>query len=199
MELDLNYINGQTPIDEDEKEGLLIKTITTRGDLDEFEQYNIEKAIEWTLKNKFKLEKILTENFIKEVHIKMFGEVWKWAGKFRLTNKNIGVDKYQIPTELRNLINDCKYWLENETYEDDEIVIRFKHRLVQIHLFPNGNGRHSRLSADILISNILGGKIFSWGGVNLSQKTDIRKEYLNAIYEADNNNNFTSLINFARS
>jgi len=197
--MELNYINGQTPIDEDEKEGLLISTVTTRGDLDEFEQYNIEKAVEWTLKNKFKIEKILTEKFIREVHKRMFGEVWKWAGAFRLSNKNIGVDKYQIAIELRNLIEDCKYWINNKTFENDEIAIRFKHRMVQIHLFPNGNGRHSRLCADIFISHVFNDHIFTWGGVNLNEKTDIRKEYLNAIYEADNNNNYIPLIKFARS
>ena len=199
MGLELNYINGQTPIDEDEKEGLLIKTISTRNDLDEFEQYNIEKAIEWSLKNKFKLEKILSEIFLRNVHTRMFGEIWTWAGKFRTTNKNIGVDKYQISIELRNLINDCGYWINNNIYDSDEIVIRFKHRLVQIHLFPNGNGRHSRLCADILISHGLGGSIFTWGGVSLSEKTNIRKEYLSAIYEADNNNNYKPLIKFSRS
>lgn len=197
--MELNYINGQTPIEEDEKVGLLISTVTTRGELDEFEQYNIEKAVEWTVRNKFKQERILTEKFIKEVHKRMFGEVWKWAGTFRLSNKNIGVDKYQISMELRNLINDCKYWINNKTFEEDEIAIRFKHRMVQIHLFPNGNGRHSRLCADILVSHILKKNIFSWGGVNLSQKTDIRKEYLEAIYEADRNNNYKLLIQFARS
>ena len=197
--MELNYINGQTPIDEDEAQGLLISTITTRGELDEFEQFNIEKSVEWSLKNKFKLERVLTETFIKDVHKRMFGEVWRWAGTYRISNKNIGVDKYHIPIEMRNLIDDCKYWIKNKSFEEDEIAIRFKHRMVQIHLFPNGNGRHSRLCADILISHVLAKSIFSWGGVNLSQKTDIRKEYLEAIYDADQNNNYKPLIQFARS
>lgn len=191
MGLNLTYIEGQTPIDEDEKEGLLIKTISTREDLDEFEQYNIEKAVEWSMKYKFKIDKILDEMFIKDLHRRMFNEVWEWAGKFRNTNKNIGV-------ELRNLIDDCKCWIENSTYPEDEIAIRFKHKVVSIHLFPNGNGRHSRLCADILISHGFGKQIFSWGGTDLSSSGNPRKKYINAIHEADNGN-YIPLIEFARS
>jgi Fic-DOC domain mobile mystery protein B len=118
--------------------------------LDEFEQSNIEEAVEWSMKNKFSSDQILTVNFIKEVHKKMFSEVWSWAGKFRKTDKNIGVDKHQIPLHLMSLLDDCKYWIRNKTYSEDEIAIRFKYRMVKIHPFPNGNGRHSRFCADIL-------------------------------------------------
>lgn len=198
MGLDLTYIDGQTPIDDDEKEGLLIQTISTRGELDEFEQYNIEKAIQWTLQNKFKTEKILQENFILELHKKMYNEVWKWAGHFRKTNKNIGVDKYQIAIELRNLLDDCRYWIKDNTFIEDEISIRFKHRLVQIHLFPNGNGRHSRLYADVLISHVFKKPNFTWGNSNLAKHGLARKKYLDAIYKADDGD-IKPLIKFARS
>jgi Fic-DOC domain mobile mystery protein B len=151
MGLNLNYIEGQTPIDEDEKEGLKISTISTIAELNEFEQLNIEKAFEWILRRKPAADKILTEEFVKELHKRMFGDVWKWAGAFRNSNKNIGVDKYQIGTKLRDLLEDCKYWIEHKTYNEDEIAIRFSHRIVSIHPFPNGNGRHSRLIADCLI------------------------------------------------
>ncbi len=151
MGLDLEYIKGQTPIDEEEKEGLKIKTISTRGELDEFEQSNIEEAIEWSMKSKFSPDHILTVKFIKEVHRKMFSEVWNWAGTFRNPNKNIGVDKHQIHSQLLSMLDDCKFWINNKTYGEDEIAVRFKDRLVKIHPFPNGNGRHSRLCADILI------------------------------------------------
>jgi Fic-DOC domain mobile mystery protein B len=152
MGLEFEYIEGQSPLDEDEKEGLIIRTISTRSELDEFEQKNIETAVAWTLSRNYKLDEILSEKFILEVHKRMFGQVWKWAGKFRKSNKNIGVDKFQIHTELRKLIADCRYWIDHKIFEPDEIAVRFKHRLVQIHLFPNGNGRHSRLCGDILIS-----------------------------------------------
>ena len=197
MGLKIQYFDGQTPLDEDEKEGLLIKTISTRGELDEFEQSNIQQAIEWTIKNKFTKDQILTENFILFIHKKMFSEVWNWAGTKRKSNKNIGVDKYQISVEVKNLLEDCKFWIENETYNSDEIVIRFSHRLVKIHLFPNGNGRHSRLIADILISNVFDKPVYSWGRYDLTKSGDIRREYLNAIYEADKGN-IQPLINFAR-
>ena len=198
MGLDLNYIDGQTPIDEDEKEGLIIKTISTRSELDEFEQYNIEKAVQWTLKNKFKPERILTEKFMHDLHKRMYNEVWKWAGQFRKTNKNIGVDKFQISIELRNLLDDCKYWIKNKTFDEDEISIRFKHRLVQIHLFPNGNGRHSRLCADVLITHIFNKPIFTWGNTNLVKPVLARKKYMEAIYCADKGD-IKLIITFARS
>ena len=199
MGLDIEYIKGQTPIDEEEKDELKIKTISTRGELDEFEQANIEKAIEWSLKANLTLEKILSIEFIKDVHRRMFNEVWGWAGNFRKTDKNIGVDKFIIPQELRKLIDDCKYWIENKTYPDDEIAIRFKHRLVKIHPFPNGNGRHSRICADILISKKgLKKEIFSWGGKKLTDRSETRDKYLEAIYKADGEN-IHPLIEFARS
>lgn len=198
MGLDLEYNKGQTPIEEEEKEELKIKTISTRGELDEFEQANIEKAVEWSLKINPSTQKILTVEFIKEVHKKMFSEVWGWAGKFRKTNKNIGVDKYQIEQELRKLMDDCKFWIDNNVYPEDEIAIRFKHRLVKTHPFPNGNGRHSRLCADILINNGFKKEIFSWGTKNITEQSETRTKYLNAIYEADNGN-IKPLLVFART
>jgi Fic-DOC domain mobile mystery protein B len=195
--LKIDYIEGQTPIDEDEKEGLLIRTISTRGELNEFEQLNILEALEWTLNSKFTKEMILSEDFLLHVHKKMFGNVWAWAGTLRKTNKNIGVDKFQIGIETRKLIDDCNHWLDNNTFSPDETAIRFSHRLVKIHLFPNGNGRHSRLVADIFIKSIFGLQVFLWGSSDLSKDTAIRKLYLKAIHEADNDN-YKPLIDFAR-
>lgn len=197
MELELQYFEGQTPIDEDEKEGLLIKTISTRGELDEFEQQNIEDAVEWTLTRQFKVENILQESFILDVHKRMFGNVWKWAGSYRTSNKNLGVDEYQISFELMNLLDDCKYWIEHNTYESDELAIRFKHRLVSIHPFANGNGRHSRLCADILINHGLERPIFTWGRANLTKKGEARKKYLQALHQADQGN-YLPLIKFSK-
>ncbi len=167
MGLEIKYINGQTPLDEDEKEGLKIQTIAARGKLDEFEQQNIEKAVEWTLKNKFKMERILSEDFIKNLHKRMFNDVWRWAGKFRRTEKTLGVDPYAISIELRNLIDDSKFWIKNETFDSDEIAVRFSHRIVKIRLFPNGNGRHSRLIGDVVINHIFEKPVFTWGGKDI--------------------------------
>ena len=198
MGLDLIYNDGQTPLDEDEKEGLLIKSIATRGELDEFEQQNIEDAIQWSLTRKFKSEQILSETFILALHKKMYKSVWRWAGEYRKTNKNIGVDKLEIPVALRSLIDDASYWLENNVYEPDEFALRFKHRLVSIHCFPNGNGRHSRMIADIIIEKIYQLPVFSWGSKSLADENDSRKNYLIAIRKADKGD-LELLLKFARA
>lgn len=198
MGLDYELVDGQTPLDEEEKEGLRIATITTRGELNEFEQQNIERAIKWTMGRKFKPEQILTEDFVKLLHQKMYGEVWAWAGEFRKTNKNIGVDRYQIQTELRKLLDDCKFWIEKGSYPTDEIAVRCKHRIVQIHCFSNGNGRHSRMMGDLIIEKIFGKPIFSWGANSeLPKVGGARAEYLKAVKAADAND-FTNLLEFAR-
>jgi len=198
MGLDLAYIDGQTPLGEEEKDGLLIPTIATRGELDEFEQQNIEQAVQWTLGRSFKPETVFTEDFIRMVHKRMYADVWAWAGKFRKTNKNIGTDKWQIPTELRYLLDDIGYWHENNTYPPDEIALRFKHRIVSIHCFPNGNGRHSRLMADIIIEKIYRQPVFSWGAANLSSEGEVRAAYLKAVKAADQGD-YSLLLAFARS
>jgi Fic-DOC domain mobile mystery protein B len=198
MGLELKYEEGQTPLDEGEKEGLKIKSITTQGELDEFEQLNIEKALEWTIRANLKADKILTEKFVKGLHKRMYGDVWKWAGEFRRSEKNIGITWTQIGIELRNLLDDTKYWIENNTYSPDEIAIRFKHRIVSIHCFPNGNGRHSRLMADIIIESIFEKKIFSWHQSNMVRANEKRTEYINTLREADNGN-IKPLIEFAKN
>lgn len=198
MGLTIHYIDGQTPLDEEEKDGLLIPTISTRGELDEFEQQNIEQAVQWTIGRSFKPELIFTENFIRRVHTRMYADVWAWAGEFRKTNKNMGVDKWQISSNLACLLDDAKCWLENNSYPPDEMAIRFKHRLVSIHCFPNGNGRHSRLMADIIIEKIFKLPVFSWGAASLSSEGNTRKAYLTAIKTADKGD-YSLLLAFARS
>jgi Fic-DOC domain mobile mystery protein B len=198
MGLDLDYTGGQTPLDEDEKEGLLIPTIATREELDEFEQQNIEQAILWTLRRSMKTETILSEDFIKSMHWRMYCNVWIWAGEFRKTNKKIGVDKWQIPVELRSLLDDVKFWHANNVYSPDECTIRFKHRLVRIHCFPNGNGRHSRLMADIVINKIFKQTVYTWGSGSMAKHGEQRTHYLKSIKAADNGD-FLPLILFART
>jgi Fic-DOC domain mobile mystery protein B len=176
----------------------LIKSITTHGELDEFEQLNIEKAIEWLLNSRIKKDKILTEEFIRLLHKKMFENVWSWAGKFRKSEKNIGVKWINIRIDLKNLIDDTNFWIENNIYKPDEIAIRFKHRLVNIHCFANGNGRHSRIMADLIIEFIFNKTIFSWNQSNMVKADATRKEYIKSIREADKGN-ILPLIDFARN
>lgn len=198
MGLDLTYINGQTPLDEEEKEGLLIPTIAIREELDEFEQQNIEEAMQWVFNRSVKAETILTEKFICNLHKRMYGDVWAWAGKFRKTNKNLGIDKWQIPMALKTLCDDTLFWIQQETFPADEIALRFKHRIVSIHCFCNGNGRHSRLMADAIISMVYKMPLFSWGADDLVQEGKARANYLKAVRAADNGD-FELLLRFARS
>ncbi|MGV6831067.1 MAG: mobile mystery protein B [bacterium] len=199
MGLEIKYEKGQTPLSEEEMEGLLIPSITTHGELDEFEQLNIQKAIEhYLFGRKIKADKILTEDFILNAHTKMLNEVWAWAGEFRKSDKNIGGPWHQVPIELKQLIDDCKFWIDNETYPPEEIAIRFKHRLVAIHVFPNGNGRHSRLMGDVLMKHVFGKPIFTWGRNNLVDKGKTRDKYIDSLQKADNGN-FEELIAFAQS
>lgn len=198
MGLELDYIGGQTPIDDDEKIGLRIPSITMKSELDEFEQQNIENAIQWTLSRSLRIEDILNEGFLRDVHRRMFSDVWIWAGTYRQTNKNIGVDKYEIGIELRKLLDDCRYWIDHMSFNPDEIAVRFSHRLVLVHCFPNGNGRHSRLIADVLIHKGLHQPVFTWGRGSLVHTSDARSRYLTSLRKADEGD-YTPLITFARS
>lgn len=198
MGLTIKYIDGQTPLTEEEKEGLRIPSITTREELDEFEQLNIEKAIQWTFGKKLKAEQLFTEKFLRDLHKRMYGEVWKWAGDFRKSEKNIGIKSYLIPAQLKQLLDDALFWVENNTYEPEELAIQFKHRLVSIHCFANGNGRHSRLIADLIMEKLYNSKFFSWGSANLVKATETRSNYIQAVRKADNYD-IQPLIAFAKS
>lgn len=198
MGLENDDIFAQTPLDENEKVGLKSISVSTRGELDQLEQLNIEKAIEWTIHRRFDVGHLLSKEFIKRLHLKMFGDVWDWAGTFRRSNKNLGIDWVKIEVELRMLLDDTRYWIKNATYGPDEIVIRFKHRLVKIHCFPNGNGRHSRLMADILIEKVFEGEVFTWNRSNLMKPDEIRRAYILAIKKADQGD-YNPLLMFARS
>lgn len=197
MGLVIEYIKGQTPLSEEEMEGLKIPSISTRGELDELEQLNIEKAIEWTIRLKIKPEEVFSEKFITDLHKKMFNDVWKWAGSFRKSEKNFGVKSYLIGIELKQLLDDTLYWFNNKTYTNEEIAIRFKHRIVCIHCFPNGNGRHSRLIADLIITKLFNEKYFTWGSSSLIKANETREKYIKSLKEADNLN-YMPLIEFAR-
>lgn len=199
MGLEFDHLDGQTPLDEEERDGLVNRFIMSRSDVDEHEQRNIQKAIQWTLGRRFKKTEILTADFVRLVHKKMYGDVWRWAGTFRKTNKNIGVDHFQIPSELHRLLGDCEYWIDNGIYSPDEIAVRFKHRIVYIHCFPNGNGRHSRLMADIIVNHLFDRGVFTWGGnSDLARDGKARTQYIAAVKAADAND-IIPLLNFSRS
>ena len=183
-----------TELTEEEHEGLIPSYITLRSELNEAEQANILEGEEWAFARK---RDLLEEKFLDNLHKRMYGNVWRWAGQYRTTGKNIGIDAYCIPTELRQLLDDCRYWIENETYELDEIAARFHHRLVSIHCYPNGNGRHARLATDLLLKSI-GQERFSWGGKNLLDVGETRKRYIAALQAADGHD-IGPLLDFTRS
>jgi Fic-DOC domain mobile mystery protein B len=188
----LEYPQGATPLDRDEAAALIPSHISTQGELNEVEQANILKAQLWSSEKKHKNP--LTDKFLRDLHKRMFSDVWKWAGHYRTTGKNIGVPAHQIGTEIHKLCADATFWVENHTYPLDEIAVRFHHRLVSIHAFPNGNGRHARLMTDILLRT-QSAKSFTWGA---GQEGDVRTAYLEALREADERR-FAKLIQFVRS
>ena len=194
--IDFEYPKGATPLDPDEAEGLRLTHVTTQAELNRWEQENIIEALAWI--EKTKPINILNEQFIKRLHKRMFGNVWRWAGKFRRSDKNIGLSWEQIPAAIKNLCDDVPAWMSSKIETSDEMAVRFHHRLVWIHPFPNGNGRHARLMADIFIENILNGSPFSWGNQDLSGPGKPRSRYISALQEADKGD-YTPLLKFARS
>jgi len=192
----IDYPEGATPLDPDETEGLLLTHITTRGELDRWEQENIRQGYQWA--DNLKKTDFFNEDFICRLHKKMFGNVWKWAGEFRTSNKNVGIYWQEIAVELKKLCDDAKAWIEFETFPPDEFAVNFHHRLVYIHPFPNGNGRHARLVADLILEKIFKKTPFTWGSASLVKHTEIRKRYIEALKAADNHD-YSLLMEFARS
>lgn len=194
-----DYPPGATPLDANGLDALIPDYITTQGELNTLERENIVEAVRWALGRKH--SDFLNATFAFRVHKRMFNRVWKWAGQPRKSNTNIGVFKEQIATELANLFADTKYWIEHQTYTWDEIGARFHHRLVSIHAFVNGNGRHARLMTEILL--ISGGQEpFSWGMKAAEDELEVegalRTEYIAALQEADRGD-YRRLLRFVRS
>ena len=188
--------DGSTPLSPDELADL-IPSLATKGELNEWERENILHAREWALRDRTSANAMVSDEYIRKLHKKMFGHTWRWAGQYQRTEKNIGVPSLEIRERLAGLLGDVGYWMEHGTYSSDETVVRFHHRLVAIHPFPNGNGRHGRLIADILISR-LGRPVFTWGSNTLVQAGEMRVRYLDALRAADAGD-IRSLLEFARA
>jgi Fic-DOC domain mobile mystery protein B len=183
-----------TPLTPEEREGLIPSHVTLRRELNELEQQNILDADLWSFGRK---RNPVSETFARGLHRRMFRNVWRWAGEYRTSDKNIGVDHIQIQSRLHETIDNVQYWIGHRTFAADEIAVRFHHALVLIHPFPNGNGRWSRLIADILVVQ-LGRPRFTWGGSALRAADETRQAYIGALKAADNHD-FTELIAFARA
>jgi len=188
--------DGNTPLSPEELADL-IPSLATKEDLNEWERENIINAREWAAKDRTTAIDVVSDAYIRKLHEKMFDQTWKWAGQYRNTEKNIGIPFHEIREQLGGLVGDVRYWIENQTYSADEIAMRFHHRLVQIHPFPNGNGRHARLLADLLVTK-LGQRSFTWGARDLVKAGEARAKYLEAIRAADDGD-IKLLFTFARS
>ena len=195
MGLKLENPPGATPLDRDEADGLIPKHVITHGQLNEWELRNILDGERWAFGRKHK--DLLSSEFIRRLHKRMFGETWRWAGTYRTTGKNIGVDSAKIAPMLKDLCADAVAQLEHHSYQLDELAARFHHRLVWIHPFPNGNGRFSRTMTDLLlVAN--GAMRFPWGAGDLISESETRQRYLDALRAADAKD-YGPLLAFVRS
>jgi Fic-DOC domain mobile mystery protein B len=186
--------DGATPLSPEEREGLIPAHISLRRELNQLEQQNILEADVWAFDRK---RPLTSEAFAKALHKRMYGKVWNWAGSYRTTEKNLGVLPHEIQVRLIGVLRDFEYWIPNKTFPPDELGVRFHHALVVIHPFPNGNGRWSRLMGDLLAVQ-LGQPRFTWGGADLQNARGGRKNYIEALQDADGHN-LGPLIAFARS
>ena len=176
--------NNATPLAPEEREGLRQNWITLRSELNAAEQDNIIKGATWGRRPRQLRRELLSDGFARTLHERMFGDVWSWAGTYRLTERNIGVEAHRIPNDMIMMLDDVRYWLDHKVYKPDELAVRLHHRLVYIHPFPNGNGRHARMMADLVIER-LGGEPFSWGGGTLHDVSELRERYVTALRAAD--------------
>lgn len=194
---------GATPVDPDDVGGLIPTWVATRADLNAVEQANIGQAMRWASSKggPRTLEALLTESTMRTLHARMFGDVWKWAGQYRTHDTNIGTHWPYISTHVRDLLADVLVQVSDPDalpWSADEVAVRFHHRLVVIHPFPNGNGRHSRLAADLLVT-ALGHPVFTWGATDLNAAGQGRSTYLAALQRADSARDYEPLVAFARS
>lgn len=187
---------GSTPLEDDEAEGLKLSWVATRADLNSAEQANIRDALTLPRWRRPRVEQLLDDLAVRRLHGDMFGQVWTWAGKYRTTERNIGVDPVHIMVEVRHLIDDTKYWVATP-WDVDVVGYRFHHRLVQVHSFPNGNGRHARTMTDLLV-RALGRPPFTWGSASLDEVSKVRSTYIRALRGADDRR-FEELAAFVRS
>lgn len=193
--MNLDYPPGATPLGPDEAAGLIPTHIANHGQLNEWEMVNIIEGERWAFGRKHK--NLLSNEFVCILHRRMFGNTWRWAGKFRTTEKNIGVDPLRIQPALHDLCENVRTQLEFKSYPLDEIAARFSHRLVAIHPLANGNGRLSRTMADLLLVQH-GAQRFSWGAGNLLADGEVRQRYLAALRAADAGD-YGPLLAFVRS
>jgi len=172
---------GATPLEPDDSADLIPGHLLTRAQLNLWEQQNILAATLWTQRTR---SSALDEGTIRELHRQMFDRTWGWAGTYRHSDKNIGVDWPTIAVEVRKLVDDGAYWIREGVFTIDEAAVRLHHRLVRIHPFPDGNGRHARLWCDLLMGQS-GRPLIVWQNDRLGTARDARRAYIGALRAAD--------------
>jgi Fic-DOC domain mobile mystery protein B len=190
---------GATPIDDEDLAGLIPDFVATRADLNQVEFENIAKALPWAVRRARRAgtEGVLSYRFMLDLHRHMFDDVWTWAGTLRQRFTNIGVDPSEIVTQSRLLFDDARFWHAESVFPPDESAARVHGRLVSIHPFSNGNGRSTRLMADLyLIAS--GAPPFTWGGSRLDEEDAGRAAYIRALVVAVETDDYSELIRFAR-
>src|SRR3954468_22432072 len=89
-----------TPLDPALRGALVQTWVTTRADLNEAEEENIVKGAAWARRRRGGAETLLNDDFSKNLHKRMFGEVWKWAGGYRQNKLNIGIAPHVVAAEM---------------------------------------------------------------------------------------------------
>jgi len=191
----LESSDNATPLEPDAQRNLRQSWITTRADLNEAEQANILAGRQWAYRSRINL---IDEAYLRRLHQRMFGDVWTWAGRYRTIDVNIGgIKPYEVPIKLREFLDTVRFWTEHDTYRPEEIAARYHHGLVQIHPFTNGNGRHTRLAADLMCRQQQL-PAFTWGSSSLESNSDMRARYIAALQAADKHD-IAPLLEFALS
>ncbi len=176
---------GATPIDD--VSGLLVD-ITTRGELNDAEGLNILTATDWI--DKGRIDDLFTVQFYRELHTKMYDQVWSWAGALRSQTgqtthpgsrpEAVDLDLGRVAMEFH-----CEWEALNDNSHLLPFISRYHHALVLVHPFNNGNGRWSRLAADAVIQRLAGRPPLTWATDTLVVDSDERKEYIAALQAAD--------------
>lgn len=191
--------DGATPIADEDLDGLIPGFVATRADLNQVEFENIAKALPWAHRQARTLgtEGILDHGFLMTLHRRMFGDVWTWAGTQRRRLTNIGVEPHLITDQSRQVLDDARFWHAQRVFESDELAARLHGRLVGIHPFPNGNGRSTRMMADLYLVSI-GRNPFTWGDSALAVDGSVRAGYIAALIRAVTTDEYVDLMRFAR-
>jgi Fic-DOC domain mobile mystery protein B len=186
--------DAATPLTPEERRDLIPSYVALRSELNEVEALNVAAGDRWALSRK---RDVLDEVFLQRLHLRMFGDVWRWAGKYRSSERNIGVAPHMVAVAMHQTIDDARYWVDHTSWPPDELAVRFSHKLVSVHPFPNGNGRWSRLAGDLLAIQ-LGEKRLTWGSASIVSISDTRRAYVDALRRADGGD-IAPLLAFARN